>query len=140
MSISDIKSVHQTRLATVLEQLLTHANLSTNAFAKAINFPPPTIHRILTGEVQDPRASTLNAIADYFGISIDQLFGKESFNSECLEFKASSRFIYEPAFSIPILSITEARTYEKHLNTPTDWLCWQNQHKNESQQNITNTF
>ena len=64
-----MKNGPRASLKTVIKQLLVHTHLSGNALAKAIKLPTPTIHRLITGEVQDPRLSTLIMIADYFGVS-----------------------------------------------------------------------
>ncbi len=118
--------MEETSLSQVLAKLLAREKMSMNAFAREINFPPPTIHRLLTGEVQDPKASTLNAIADYFQISIDQLLGKVPLENA----------LSKPICSIPVLNLTEAKMYEKYLHAPQEWLRWQ--HKNAEQP--TNIF
>ncbi|MGN8190304.1 helix-turn-helix domain-containing protein [Burkholderia sp. 22088] len=62
-------------LASNLQWLMDRRGLSGNSLAEALNNrpPQPTIHRILTGESQTPRDPTLRPIADYFGVSINDL-------------------------------------------------------------------
>lgn len=62
-------------LASNLQWLMDRRGLSGNSLADALNNrpPQPTIHRILTGESQTPRDPTLRPIADYFGVSINDL-------------------------------------------------------------------
>ena len=63
-------------LQAMLNYLLKHENLSPNALAVKLQLPAPTIHRLTTGDVQDPRISTLTLIADYFGVTFEQLLGR----------------------------------------------------------------
>ncbi len=44
--------------------------------ANAVNLPRPTIHRLLTGKSTRPHSSSLQPIADYFSVNIDQLLGE----------------------------------------------------------------
>src|SRR5579862_3021162 len=62
-------------VANVLEILI--GDMSEAAFAELVNIPKATINRLLSGRTPDPRASTLIPIADYFGITINQLLGIE---------------------------------------------------------------
>ncbi|AOJ31398.1 helix-turn-helix domain-containing protein [Burkholderia metallica] len=64
-----------TLLASNLQWLMDRRGLNGNSLAEALNNrpPQPTIHRILIGESQTPRDPTLRPIADYFGVSINDL-------------------------------------------------------------------
>lgn len=63
----------------ILSQLLKRANIASGSeLARKLNLPAPTINRLLSGYVADPRSSTLVLIADYFNISVGQLLGKET--------------------------------------------------------------
>src|SRR3990167_944481 len=115
----------------VLQHLMAHLGLSANALAKELRFPTPTISRLLTGEVQDPRASTLITIADYFGIKVDQLLGKEPLDKKFIRDGKASGLVIKPPLSIPILTITEAINYQKHYQKPNAWLRWQPQLKDD---------
>ena len=64
-------------LAQALTQLLHHAKLTTNGLAVILGVPTPTIYRLAMGDVTDPRISTLTIIADYFGVTIEQLMGRK---------------------------------------------------------------
>lgn len=132
--------MHEATLMSVLNQLLVHSNLSANALAKKLNLPTPTIYRILTGEVRDPRSSTLIAIADYFGVKVDQLLGKESLKEFLHLHEPASLLIARPPMSIPILTISEIVEYEKSSVTPTEWFRWQNQITDHDSNNHKNIF
>lgn len=135
----DNNSSQEATLMTVLKRLIIHMNLSANALAKELNLPAPTINRLLTGEVKDPRASTLIAIADYFGIKVDQLLGKEALNEKFTDEKSQS-LITRPPMSIPILTLTEAAEHKKHCKTSTDWLRWQKQSKDTGYDDYKDIF
>lgn len=115
-------------LQSVLKQLISCIGLSVNALAKALNLPTPTINRLLTGDVQDPRASTLLAIADYFSVSVDQLLGREIL-PEKFQQNRMNKLSAKPPNTIPLLSMTEAVNYEESCKKSTNWLRWQSQSK-----------
>lgn len=56
---------------------MSNSNMSEAELARKANLPQATINRILLGTTQDPRISTIRAIADIFGITIKQLIGDE---------------------------------------------------------------
>jgi transcriptional regulator with XRE-family HTH domain len=63
-------------LAQTLEQLIKkEKNLSASSLAEKLDMPRNKITRILNGDVNDPKASTLTPIANYFGVTIDELLG-----------------------------------------------------------------
>lgn len=60
-----------------LEWLIKRAKTSPYALQAATKVKQPTIHRILTGESDEPRAKTLQPLADYFGVTVADLRGKD---------------------------------------------------------------
>jgi transcriptional regulator with XRE-family HTH domain len=66
-----------TLIASNLSILLKQHHLNTNQLAQGLGLPMMTIRRLLSGETEDPRISTLKTIADYFNISIDLLIGDD---------------------------------------------------------------
>ena len=73
------KEIHSPKSITdTLSDLLRKNNLSSNQLANILGMPPMTIRRLLSGETEDPRLSTLKIISDYFGVSIDVLAGDNS--------------------------------------------------------------
>ncbi len=108
----------QANLMSVLKCLLNQSNLTGNALAKEINLPTPTVHRLMSGDVSDPRISTLTLIADYFGVTIEQLLGRAELDE---------KLKIQPAMSIPELTVNEARDYKNYLTAPAHWLRWQAQ-------------
>lgn len=60
-----------------LTTLMTNHKVNSNSLALATKVPQPTIHRILSGESQDPRTATLEPIATYFGVTVSDLREKD---------------------------------------------------------------
>lgn len=64
-----------TPIATNLRKARERAHLSVYELAREAHVPASVIYRIENGEAQDPRISTLTALADALGLSLDQLAG-----------------------------------------------------------------
>lgn len=64
-------------LVARMKLLMSNSNMSEAQLARKTNLPQATINRILSGTTQDPRISTIRAIADIFGVTIKQLIGDE---------------------------------------------------------------
>lgn len=78
MSTTIFNDSSQLLLAQTLNELIGNdKKLSPAALARNLGIPTNKITRILNGDVTDPKASTLVQIANYFGISIEQLLGLE---------------------------------------------------------------
>lgn len=70
------------RLAQNLTRLMIDQNVQWVDLARALNLPVMTVRRIVSGETQDPRISTLKRLADYFGVSVDSLLTESVAQSE----------------------------------------------------------
>jgi SOS-response transcriptional repressor LexA len=64
------------KLSSTLKNLLFHKDMKTMDLARALDIPQPTIHRLVTGKTTRPYRSSLEPIADFFDISVDQLLGE----------------------------------------------------------------
>jgi len=60
----------------IFKQLLKARGMTMAEFSKRTKFNQPTVYRIVSGDTEDPRLSSLQIIADFFNISLDQLIGK----------------------------------------------------------------
>lgn len=59
-----------------LQKLLKlHGDLSLSDLAKETQIPQPTLHHIIEGKTKKPRRQALEALANFFSISIPQLTG-----------------------------------------------------------------
>ena len=68
-------------LSKTLKQLMFHKQIRTSTLARETGVPQPTLHRIVEGITPKPHPSTLDSIAKYFQITLDQLKGKEPIDS-----------------------------------------------------------
>jgi len=66
-----------TKVAQILNRLMAEKKIRVAELARRINLPQPTVHRIATGACEHPHLSSLEPIAHFFSISIDQLKGHE---------------------------------------------------------------
>jgi len=64
-------------ISDILKQLIREKGLNASELARRIGLPQPTIQRMMTGTHSRPHQKTLTAIANYFGITPDQLCGIE---------------------------------------------------------------
>jgi transcriptional regulator with XRE-family HTH domain len=64
-------------ISSILMHLLEEQQISESELGRKTNIPRATINRITSGRTPDPRASTLQAIAEYFKVSVDQLMGRQ---------------------------------------------------------------
>lgn len=62
-------------LSSILKGFIKEANISEYRLAKDIKMPYHTLHQLITSETICPKVNTLKPIANYFGISIEQLIG-----------------------------------------------------------------
>jgi len=67
-----------TNLGEKLRRLLFNRNMRAADLAREINLPPPTIHRLLTGKSTRPHSSSIEPIAKYFGINLEELSDEQS--------------------------------------------------------------
>lgn len=56
-----------------LEWLIAKKRTNPYELQRATGVPQPTIHRILSGESNDPRTKTLQPLAEYFGVSVAEM-------------------------------------------------------------------
>src|SRR3990167_1621898 len=62
-------------LRHILRNLMDELSLSESELSRRTQVGQPVIHRILSGETDNPRVATLSLIANYFSVSISQLIG-----------------------------------------------------------------
>lgn len=61
------------KVAVNLRQLMRARGISENQLSRDANVAQPTIHRIVAGHTEDPRDRTLRPIAEWFGVTVEQL-------------------------------------------------------------------
>jgi len=70
---SDTTNYIANNLATLLK--LNH--LTVNQLAQHIGLPMMTVRRLISGETEDPRISTLKLLANYFDLTVDHLINHD---------------------------------------------------------------
>ena len=68
----------------ILKDLRKENELTQKELAKACNLSPQCISSLEKG-INSPTATTLNAIAEYFGVTVDYLIGREGFTDKEIE-------------------------------------------------------
>src|SRR5690349_21258006 len=96
----------------VLSQLM--GDMSEAELAKLVNVPKATINRLLSGRTPDPRIGTLTLIAQYFGITIEQLLGITPLPSY-LPLKTDTK---DKIFALPFVEFDKIFLYHKEKYLP----------------------
>ena len=65
------------KLSQNLKRMLFHKDMRISDLARATGIPKPTAHKIVAGSCSRPHMKSLIPIAEYFGITVDQLKGLE---------------------------------------------------------------
>lgn len=65
-------------LSTNLKNLMAREGCNAAQLAQKTGVPPQTLNRLLNAKTNDPRASTLLALAQYFGINVDELLSTKT--------------------------------------------------------------
>ena len=62
-------------ISTILTKLMENHGLSSTELARLTGVVQPVIYRIASGETDNPKIETLIPLANYFGITINELIG-----------------------------------------------------------------
>lgn len=71
------ETMSATKISNILNKLLSEQHLRVSELARQVKLPQPTIQRIAAGTCENPHMTSLEPIAQFFKISIDQLKGLE---------------------------------------------------------------
>lgn len=80
-------------IAQKLSFLMKERSVSELEIARCLNTSVMTIRRIMSGETEDPRISTLKLIANYFNISIDYLLDDNEIGTTQIIEKKTPKFV-----------------------------------------------
>jgi SOS-response transcriptional repressor LexA len=110
---------NESALAKNLRILIESNGLNITETANNLNLPLMTVRRLLSGETPNPRLSTLNIIANYFKVTIDQLI--------CDSNIANLQNNNSRLQSVPLLTWHEASSINSiHELNLSSWKNWQN--------------
>ncbi len=73
---STIRVMQKRNVSTVLRALLDQHGISPTELHRRTGVPQSTLSRILSGKIVDPSDKHISKIAEYFGVSTDQLRGR----------------------------------------------------------------
>ncbi len=106
-----------------LTLLMQAKNLTEAQLSRELSVAQPTMHKLMSGATTDPRISTLIPIANYFGISIDQLLGLVPFDPNMV---AKADKILHSSIKLPILPWEHIVEHRKNLSdlTISNWSEW----------------
>lgn len=94
------------KLPQVLLLLMEEQDLTVSELARRTGIGQPVIHRLLSGETDNPKVATLSPIANYFAISISQLIGDDLLPKERIS--GTFRMTSHGWTTIPLLSWEQA--------------------------------
>lgn len=103
-----------------IRRLMQEKGINEADLARNAELPAATLHKILSGKTEDPRASTLTALANYFRISVDELL------TGIVATKPISEDMNTSVQSYPVLTWHECINVPNILNTLTvsNWEKW----------------
>jgi SOS-response transcriptional repressor LexA len=101
----------KTKLAATLKYLLQNSNLSESELARQTGVCQPVIHRLASGETDNPKIDSLRPIAKFFSISVDQLIGDLPISSEGTVFH-----VEQELFNLPLITLNQAISWPQKRN------------------------
>lgn len=100
----------KSNLASTLKSLLDRKNLSESELARRTGIGQPVIHRMASGETDNPKIETLRPIARFFDISLEQLLGDAPINlDQPPVFK-----VEQEHFNLPLITLDLATLWPKN--------------------------
>jgi len=108
-------------ISHILSRLLSSQNISEAGLGRKISVPRATINGLASGRTTDPRASTLQSIANYFKISVDQLLGTKPLHTD-----SEKNIVTIEELSIPIIEWDQLHDWRNHIEKikPSSHLNW----------------
>ena len=113
------KKTKSSMLSEILNRLMFEKKVRATELARELNLPQPTIHRMATGKSPNPHRSSLEPIAKYFNVTVEQLKGETPlpdnlWTDSLLPVKKTS------TIQIPIVSWDELPTLRMPVNIKDD--------------------
>lgn len=110
---AEIDNMNNTRtsISTILQNLISTRGLSTSEVARLTSVPQSTLHRIIHGEHRRPHKKTLTALANFFGVSENELCGIQSFDQPRLQISR-----------LPILTCQQAAQWPNIQNSDLEYV------------------
>ncbi len=102
------------KLSTVLKALMHDVGITVTELARQTGVGQPVIHRMASGETDNPKVGSLSPIAKFFGVNISMLVGDEPLATT--RFAGSYNPYYRSWSKLPLLTWAQCSAWpEKHL-------------------------
>ena len=99
------------KLSTVLRTLMHEVGITVTELARQTNIGQPVIHRMASGETDNPKVGSLSPIAKFF--NVNQLIGDEPLDPA--RFQGSHNPYYRQWSRLPLLSWEQAAHWPERL-------------------------
>lgn len=106
MATKQTETQEGSRISQVLRKLMDDHKISEAELARRANMPQPTLHRILSSATKDPRGASLEPLASYLKVTINQLMGVEPLPGE--EYLLDGIQKAHTISSLPVLTLGDA--------------------------------
>ncbi len=111
-------------IGKILSVLLEKTQITEAHLARMIGMPRATINKIHSGKILDPKSSTLNLIANYFGITVDQLIGNTPLLSNNVK-----KFIHIPVINPQDLIFPQHIFNKINFTNHNNWMLFGDQNR-----------
>lgn len=110
--LSNKPEVHCT-LRNRIYALMKKHNINGRDLSHQINVPNATLNRLLVGAMDDPKLSILEAISDYFGVTINYLLGND-------RYQENGAHRLGAIYQVPIINWDKVAEVDVYLKSLTD--------------------
>lgn len=93
-------------LSTILRVLMNEVKITVTELARQTGVGQPVIHRMASGETDNPKVGSLSPIAKFFNVNISQLIGDEPLPTARIA--GSHNPYYRSWYQVPMLSWEQA--------------------------------
>lgn len=100
-------------LSTILRTLMHEVGITVTELARQTGIGQPVIHRMASGETDNPKVGSLSPIAKFFNVNISQLIGDLPLDHE--RFKGTHNPFYRKWSRLPLLNWQQATQWPEVL-------------------------
>ncbi len=103
----------KSEIAEILKLLMLKRDVKTSQLARLVGIPQQTLQRVVSGTSPNPHESTLKNVANHFGISVEQLKGKEQLPKEFFPAVGFGDILIKKSVNIPLLTWDQLKELEE---------------------------
>ena len=100
------------KLSQILRALMLEVGITVTELARRTGVGQPVIHRMASGETDNPKVGSLSPIAAFFNVTISQLVGDDPLPED--RFKGSHNPYYRAWTKLPLLNWEQAVLWPNH--------------------------